>query len=74
MRSGLIRTLDYLDDLILSAISLYKATKNETYLNDALSYYQLPDWRTNHTEPLGWDNTVRVIAFCGFIILMHHLF
>ncbi|RCH87102.1 hypothetical protein CU097_002569 [Rhizopus azygosporus] len=61
---------DYLDDLILSAISLYKATKNETYLNDALSYYQLPDWRTNHTEPLGWDNTYGAV----YVLLAESLF
>lgn len=50
--------IDYLDDLILSSIALYKSTNNQSYLDDALGLYQLSDWRTNHTEPLDWDNKV----------------
>ncbi|KAG1150040.1 hypothetical protein G6F38_002333 [Rhizopus arrhizus] len=53
---GIYGSTGYLDDLILSSIALYESTKDKKYLEDALGFYQSNDWRTNHTEPLNWDN------------------
>ncbi|KAG1444850.1 hypothetical protein G6F56_010131 [Rhizopus delemar] len=61
---------DYLDDLVLSSLALYKTTGNQTYLDDTLGYYQLTDWRTNHTEPLDWDNKYGAV----YVLLAEALF
>ncbi|KAG1646358.1 hypothetical protein G6F44_000919 [Rhizopus delemar] len=61
---------NYLDDLILSSIALYKSTNNQSYLDDALGLYQLSDWRTNHTEPLDWDNKYGAV----YVLLAEALF
>jgi endoglucanase len=47
-----------MDDLILSGIALYRATQNQTYLNQALELYRSTAGNNNHTEPLDWDNKV----------------
>lgn len=52
-----------MDDLILSSIALYESTKDKKYLEDALGFYQSNDWRTNHTEPLNWDNKVNILFY-----------
>ncbi|KAI9276405.1 Six-hairpin glycosidase-like protein [Sporodiniella umbellata] len=47
---------DYLDDLVLSSLALYKTTGDKSYFEDTLEFYQDANWTTNRTEPLGWDN------------------
>ncbi|KAG0939102.1 hypothetical protein G6F57_006444 [Rhizopus arrhizus] len=60
---GIYGSTDYMDDLILSSIALYESTKNKAYLEDALGFYQSTDWRTNHTEPLNWDNKANILFY-----------
>ncbi|KAG1516563.1 hypothetical protein G6F53_002064 [Rhizopus delemar] len=66
---GFYGRTDYLDDLILSSIALYESTKNKIYLEDALGFYQSKDWRTNHTEPLSWDNKATILFYVESLLL-----
>lgn len=54
----LIFFIDYLDDLILSGLALYRATQNEIYLNQSLEIYKTTVGISSHIEPLDWDNKV----------------
>lgn len=58
-----------MDDLILSSIALYESTNNKIYLEDALGFYQSKDWRTNHTEPLSWDNKATILFYVESLLL-----
>ncbi|KAI8095551.1 Six-hairpin glycosidase-like protein [Thamnidium elegans] len=47
---------DYMDDLILSGVAMYRATRNITYLDQSLELYKATAGISSHSEPLGWDN------------------
>lgn len=51
--------IDYMDDLILSGVAMYKATRDKSYLDQSLKLYKSTAGISGHSEPLGWDNKVR---------------
>ncbi|KAF1802824.1 Six-hairpin glycosidase-like protein, partial [Mucor lusitanicus] len=46
----------YVDELLLAGVVLYKATKQQSYLDDTIEMYRETKGLNNHTEPLDWDN------------------
>lgn len=48
----------YMDEILLASIVLYKATKQQSYLDDTIEMYRETSGLNNHTEPLDWDNKV----------------
>ncbi|OAC99356.1 glycoside hydrolase family 9 protein [Mucor lusitanicus CBS 277.49] len=48
--------LGYVDELLLAGVVLYKATKQQSYLDDTIEMYRETKGLNNHTEPLDWDN------------------
>lgn len=46
----------YMDELLLAGVVLYKATKQQSYLDDTIEMYRETKGLNNHTEPLDWDN------------------
>lgn len=47
-----------MDELLLAGIVLYKATKQQSYLDETLEMYRETKELNSHTEPLDWDNKV----------------
>ncbi|KAI9481618.1 MAG: family 9 glycosyl hydrolase [Benjaminiella poitrasii] len=47
---------DYVDDLLLSSLVMYKATSDSTYLNNLYKIADEFPGNTDHNEPLDWDN------------------
>lgn len=47
-----------MDEILLASIVLYKATKQQSYLDDTIEMYRETSGLNNHTEPLDWDNKV----------------
>ncbi|KAL9558028.1 hypothetical protein PS6_001498 [Mucor atramentarius] len=45
-----------MDEILLASIVLYKATKQQSYLDDTIEMYRETSGLNNHTEPLDWDN------------------
>jgi hypothetical protein len=60
-----------MDDLVLSGLALYRATQNQTYLDQSLAIYKSTAGLNYHTEPLDWDNKVKCkhLFVCKSIIL-----
>ncbi|CAO3653110.1 unnamed protein product [Mucor fragilis] len=46
----------YVDELLLAGVVLYKATRQQSYLDDTIEMYRETRGLNNHTEPLDWDN------------------
>ncbi|KAI7896105.1 Six-hairpin glycosidase-like protein [Mucor mucedo] len=53
---GAYASTAYLDDLLLSGLALYRATEDETYLQQSLEIYKSSPGASSHIEPLDWDN------------------
>ncbi|GAN09646.1 glycoside hydrolase family 9 protein [Mucor ambiguus] len=49
----------YMDELLLAGVVLYRATKQQFYLDDTIEMYRETRGLNNHTEPLDWDNKWR---------------
>ncbi|KAL9557059.1 hypothetical protein MBANPS3_001585 [Mucor bainieri] len=46
----------YVDELLLAGVVLYRATQQQSYLDDTIEMYRETRGLNNHTEPLDWDN------------------
>lgn len=52
----------YVDELLLAGVVLYKATRQQSYLDDTIEMYRETRGLNNHTEPLDWDNKVSCVC------------